>query len=264
MCNWLLEKDDYTPLKDRDVFLSRNVLSIFGILSTLRRKKSNDDTWIYRVSVLLKIIFTLLFIVSLSFTRHIIYAAIVNVYMLSFLLFMNRYDSKRIIKLFISVILFSFLVVIPSLFFYPSIYNALLLVLRITASIISVNVLVYSCLPHQITGCMNRLFVPDLLIIIFDLTLKYIILLGDCAMEMFQALALRSVGVNRKKTNTVFNIFGAIFLKSKNYSEALYDAMICRCFDGNYSRTAKLSFKFGLSDVCYIAVSSVILGTSLL
>ena len=264
MYDWLLKKDNYIPKGDSDSFLSKNILTVVGILSSLRRRKNNDDTWIYRVSVILKMIFTLAFIVSLSLTRHLIYSAVVNVYMLSFLLFINKYDRYRIAKLFISAVTFAILIVVPSLFFYSSIHNALLLFLRITGSIICINVFVYSCLPHQITGCMNKWFVPDIFIMVFDLTLKYITLLGDCAIQMFQALMLRSVGVNRKRSKAIFAIFGVMFLKSRIYSEELYNAMVCRCFDGSYPRSCRDKSRLGVHDVCYVILSSMVLYVSLL
>jgi cobalt/nickel transport system permease protein len=264
MYDWLLKKDNYEPKGGNDSFLSKNILTVIGILSSLRRRKNNDDTWIYKVSVPLKIIFTLVFVISLSLTRSFIYAASVNIYMLSFLFFINRYDRYRILRLFVSAVIFSLLIVAPSLFFYSSLHNALLLFLRITGSIICINVLVYSCLPHQITGCMNRWFVPDIFIMIFDLTLKYITLLGDCAIEMFQALMLRSVGTGRKRSKAIFAILGVMFLKSKMYSEELYNSMVCRCFDGSYPGSCRSRSRLGASDLYYVILSSMVLYLSLL
>jgi len=264
MYDWLLKKDKYTPKQDRDIFLSNNILTIVGILSNLRRKKSDDNSWIYDVNILLKIIFTLIFVVSLSLTRNAVYAVSVNAYMFFFLLFVNKYERSRIIKLFFSAIVFSVLIVVPSLFFYSSIYNAGLLVLRISGSIMCVNVLVYSCLPHQITASFNKWFVPDVIVMIFDLTLKYIVVLGDCAIEMFQALTLKSVGVNREKSRTTFNIFGVLFLKSKIYSEDLYNAMVCRCFDGEYPNSYQKGFKIKFNDICYATLSTLVLCVTLL
>ena len=260
MYDWILKKDEYTPLKDKDSFLGKNILAILGVLSNLRRKKNEGDGWIYKVNVFLKTLFTLAFILSLSLTRELFYALLVNVYMLSFLLFINRFDRSRIIKLLLSALLFSFLVVMPSLLFYSNLYNAVLLFFRITGSIICINIFAYSCFSHQVTGCMRRWFVPDIFIMIFDLTLKYIIILGDCSIDMFRALILRSVGVNKKKSMVVSNILGVLFLKSKKYSEELYDAMLCRCFDpGNYS-SSRCSVRFGKYDICYAFMSLLVLG----
>jgi len=264
MHDWLLQKDKYTPKQERDVFLSRNILTIVGILSNLRRKKNDNNSWIYDVNIFLKIIFTFVFVVSLSLTRNIVYAGAVNVYMLFFLFFVNKYERSRIIRLFFSAIIFSVLVVVPSLFFYSSLYNAGLLVLRISGSIMCVNVLVYSCLPHQITSSFNKWFVPDVIIMVFDLTLKYIVVLGDCAIEMFQALILKSVGVNREKARTTFSIFGVLFLKSKIYSEELYNAMVCRCFDGAYPSSYKKELKIKFSDICYVTLSCLVLCVTML
>ncbi len=259
MYDWLLKKDDYVPVRDSNSFLSKNILSVVGILSSLRRRKNTNCSWIYKVSIILKLVFTIAFVISLSFTRSVFYSAVVNVYMLSFLFFINSYDRKRILKLFSSSIVFSLLIVLPSLFFYSNLYNVLLLFLRVTGSIICISILVYTCLPHHITGCMNRLYIPGVLILVFDLALKYIILLGDCALEMFRALKLRSVGVNKKNHNATFAIFGVMFLKSRAYSEELYNAMICRCFDGSYPGYYKLKFRLRAQDLYYVVLSLIVL-----
>ena len=264
MNDWLLQKDDYAPKQDSDVFLSKNILTMVGVLSNLRRKKKESNSWIYDVNIFLKVLFTFIFVISLSLTRSAVYAGCINLYMLFFLFFVNKYERLRIVKLFFSAIIFSILIVVPSLFFYSSIYNAGLLVLRISGSMMCVNVMVYSCLPHQITGSFNKWFIPSILIMIFDLTLKYIVVLGDCAIEMFQALTLKSVGVNRKKSKTTFGIFGVLFLKSKIYSEDLYNAMVCRCFDGEYPTTCKKKFKIKVSDVCYVTLSCLMLCVTLI
>ena len=264
MYDWLLQKDKYAPKQDRDIFLSRNILTIVGILSNLRRKKNDSNSWIYNVNIFLKIIFTLMFVISLSLTRTILYAVSINIYMLFFLFFVNSYERSRIIKIFFSALIFSALVVVPSLFFYSSLYNAGLLVLRISGSIMCVNVLVYSCLPHQITGSLKKWLVPDVIIMIFDLTLKYVVVLGDCAVEIFQVVALRSVGINREKSKTTFSVLGVLFLKSKIYSEDLYNAMVCRCFDGEYPGSYEKGVKIKLSDVCYATLSTLVLCVTLL
>jgi len=99
---------------------------------------------------------------------------------------------------------------------------------------------------------------------IFDLTLKYIVVLGDCAVEMFQAITLKSVGVNKEKSKITFSLFGVLFLKSKMYSDDLYNAMVCRCFDGEYPALKGKRFNFGLSDLCYVTLSCLVLCVTLL
>ena len=67
-----------------------------------------------------------------------------------------------------------------------------------------------------------------------DITLKYIVLLGDVCLDMLTALKLRSVGKNREKGKSLSGVLGVTFLKSREMSEEMYGAMTCRGFEGEY------------------------------
>ena len=51
---------------------------------------------------------------------------------------------------------------------------------------------------------------------------------------MLYAVKLRSVGRNRQKKRAFAGIFGVAFLKSREMSEEMYQAMCCRGFTGEY------------------------------
>jgi cobalt/nickel transport system permease protein len=96
----------------------------------------------------------------------------------------------------------------------------------------------------SLAGVFKRLWVPDLFILVFDIALKYIVLLGELALTMLYALKLRSVGRNSGKHRSLAGIAGTMFLKSKELAEEMYDAMACRGFTGEFRTTTRLRLGF--------------------
>lgn len=84
---------------------------------------------------------------------------------------------------------------------------------------------------------------PQILLIILDITLKYIAVLGEICMEILTSLRLRSVGQNRKKAQSFSGILGISFLKSREMAEEMYAAMCCRGFVGEYKTQKTSTFR---------------------
>lgn len=59
-------------------------------------------------------------------------------------------------------------------------------------------------------------FFPDIFIFIIDITLKYILMLGEFTLEMLYALKLRSVGKNRKKYGSLGGIAGTLLSSQRD------------------------------------------------
>ena len=96
--------------------------------------------------------------------------------------------------------------------------------------------------------------VPDIFILVLDVSLRYIALLGELTLEMFRALALRSVGKNRDKRGSVAGIAGSVFISSRAMAEDLYAAMACRGFTGVY--TIRRWHRPGLDDLVFILANA--------
>jgi len=90
---------------------------------------------------------------------------------------------------------------------------------------------------------MKVIKLPDIFILVLDITIKYIFILGEYSINMLYALRLRSVGRNDRKHQSIPNLMGALFLKSKEMAELTYSAMECRGFDGRYLSSWKFRMK---------------------
>jgi cobalt/nickel transport system permease protein len=180
-----------------------------------------------------------------------------DVYFLLLLSLLNIKEIKRILILSTAVPLFTAVMLMPSMVMGNT-KNSILLILKVVGTIISINTLSYTTSWHDIIKALKKFFVPDIFILVFDITLRYIYILGEFALDMFYSLKLRSVGKNSNKYSSISKLMGGLFLKSKEMGDEMYYAMECRGFTGEYISHVKFKFKF--VDFLYSIVNIFIIG----
>ena len=92
---------------------------------------------------------------------------------------------------------------------------------------------------HEMMRALSAFHVSEVVTLTLGLTLKYIVVLGTVALEMLEALSLRSVGRNTDKRASVGGVGGMLFLKSREAAEDVAAAMRCRGFDGRMAAPAR-------------------------
>lgn len=85
---------------------------------------------------------------------------------------------------------------------------------------------------NSLSSSLKSFRISDTFILIFDTTLKYIILLGNLSLNMLTALKLRSVGKNNHKQKSPSAIAETTFIKSTEMAEDMLNTMTCRGFTG--------------------------------
>lgn len=241
MPEWMLQKDNYIPEKDKDSFIDKSILSILKVLTKLRLQTDNkaDKSGI---SAVFKLISVLLIIIFISLTRSFTFVIIANVFILVLINFLDIEEIKRIVKMGSVIAVFTLIILMPSAFLgYGN--NIIMITLKVIASVTSVNILACTTQWTDLTGALKLFHVPDLFIFVLDITIKYIIVLGEFSLNMVYSLKLRSVGRSNNKSESLSGIMGTMFLKSKEMSEEMYGAMECRGFTGEYKVYRKLKFK---------------------
>jgi len=249
--NWLSEKDNYVPKEEKNLYIEKSIFSLIKIISIIKQNKSRDK-FLYLINPTLKVISTILSIVLISLSRSFIYLLIMDIYVLINLLLMEKKSRKRI---FIKSLIFPFITLIaliPSMF-YGNIYNSLLLFQKIITTIVMMNLLAHNTRWSEISKSLKLLFIPDIFIWIMDITIKYIVVLGEYSINLLYALKLRSVGITYNKYNSLTGIIGNLFIKSYKMSEEMSQAMECRGFVGEY--TTKVNLTFRKIDYIYIVIN---------
>jgi cobalt/nickel transport system permease protein len=97
-----------------------------------------------------------------------------------------------------------------------------------------------------------------MMVFILDITIRYVVMLGEFLLESLRALRLRSVGKNSRKYASVSGLAGPVFLKSRRMAVETHGAMACRGFTGEYRVVQKFSFTAG--DLGYILVHIAMIG----
>jgi cobalt/nickel transport system permease protein len=248
MPEWLLRKDNYIPLKDKDAFINKSILSILGVLTRFRLQTGYKENK-FGVNALVKLISTFLLIILVSLTKSFTFVLVANVYLLVVINFLSIEEIKYILKVSSVAAIFTFIILLPSIFMsYGN--NAIMITLKVLASVTTVNILACTTQWNDLMGTLKAFHVPDMFIFVLDITIKYIIILGEFSLNMIYSLKLRSVGRSKNKTTALSGIVGTMFIKSKEMAEEMHSAMECRGFTGEYRVYKK--FKFKLAD--YICI----------
>lgn len=257
MPEWLLKNENYIPRADKDTFVNKSILSLLGILSRIRAQ-SGHRTEKFHVNAIFKLVFTIILITLLSITSSFTFVIIVNVYLLFVLSMMNGEEILKILKVSLAVALFTLVILLPAAL--GGNYNSMIMITpKVFASVMAINMLSHSTQWNFITEALKTFFIPDIFILVLDITIKYIVLLGEFSLNMLYSLKLRSVGRNKNKYTSLSGIAGTMFIKSKEMAEDMYAAMECRGFTGEYHVNRKI--RLSIADFIYIAINALIIYT---
>jgi len=255
MPQWLIKEENYCPQSDRDTFINKSILSIFSILSRIKSQGAGAAGK-YSVNAVFKVAFTFLLLIMLSVSQSTSFVIVVIVYLLAALSLMEAKTIVKILKVSIVMTLFTFVILLPAAI-GGNTYSGIMISSKVFATITAVNILSHSTRWSSITSALKRFFVPDIFILVLDITIKYIVMLGDFVLNMLYALKLRSVGRNKSKYTSLSGIAGTMFIESKEMAEDMYNAMACRGFTGEYQVNSH--FKFAVIDLAYIMMNIAII-----
>jgi cobalt/nickel transport system permease protein len=255
--DWLFREDNYVVKEDKDKFINSSIFSVLRILSRIRRDGSEELNYgLYVLDPVVKLFFSIILIVLVSISRNIIYLAAVIAGALVGLLCLKAKHIRRVITLAAISMLFTTIMLLPSII-TGNLRNSTMIIIKVIITILIINILSYSTKWDKIARALRLFFVPDIFILVLEITLKYIYILGEAALEMLYALKLRTVGGSRDKYSSISGIIGNLFLKSKEMGDEMYSAMECRGFTGEY--TSKTDLKIGVPESIYIMAHAVLI-----
>jgi cobalt/nickel transport system permease protein len=227
---WLLEKGDYDPPPDRDRFLDRSIVSFLRLLSVMRPKGAWRGTETrFNPGVLFASVFV--FVLLLSLSRSPFFMLFAAALLLPILAAARGERILAVLKVSIPAAALTSLIMLPSAL-WGNAGGAVTIVVKVFLSVTAVKLFSETAGWGRISRVLASLRAPALLVLVLDLTFRYVALLGGLSLSMLHALKLRSVGRNADKTASLSGIAGVLFLKSRLMAEDAYAAMECRCFTG--------------------------------
>ena len=227
---WLKTNDEYSAGNDRDGFMTKSLLSVMGALGSFRAKTS---TYGAKFPPLPKILICLTLILAVSLARNMLLVYAVLAVLLVHICFLKSDWLLRCVSTASFAALLSAMLLLPSVFL-GSPRSMLTISIKVFTSVGLVGLLAATTEWNRITASLAGLHVPGVFIFTLDITLKYIVILGNISVDLLNAVRLRSVGRNRDKSNAMSGILSVTFLKSRQMADEMYQAMVCRGFDGEY------------------------------
>lgn len=227
---WVTKQNDYFPVKDNQRYLSKSILEFLRLFRHFHVRKNEKITELRAGA---RFVLVIGLIVLLALSKNMFFFGIVLASFLSFLSFSKIDVLKKTLSTCTTTAFFTFLIMLPSYFLYHS-----TAFITITAKVfISTGILsLFALLTpwNKITGVFGRAKFSQFIVFILNLTISYILILGNIAHEMLFALKLRSVGKNKCKEKSFSGILGTVFLKSISLSEETRQSMECRLFSGKF------------------------------
>ena len=245
---WLALSENYVPPKDASPYIGKTLFQLLNRLDKLRQPLQKEKL---PVSPVFKVLYILLLILCISLSTHLIFPLIVGTAILLYLAAQPGRDILTLLKKGFLAGGLTFVVTAPAIWLgHPQ--SCLILSGKTILTVLLVAILSHSTPWNRITAALTMLHVPALFIMTLDLTIQYITILGNLALQLLQALQLRSVGRNNAKYQSLSGVLGITFLKSREWSEGTYQARVCRGFSGSYHIPRTHTFHISL--VLYIGI----------
>ncbi|MCJ7687993.1 MAG: energy-coupling factor transporter transmembrane protein EcfT [Clostridiaceae bacterium] len=251
MPEWMLKKDNYVPATEKNTFIKKSILSILKMLTKFKYNSVYEGDR-FAVNTITKLMSAILLVIMVSVSRSFEFLLIVDVYLLLIISLLRAGEIKHIFKMAVVVTIFSLVILLPSILM-GNINNSIMIVIKTITTVTVVNITSSISQWNDITKTLKILFIPDIFILVLDITIRYIVIFGEFSLNMLYALSLRSVGKNKSKSTSASGIIGTMFIKSKEMAEDMYGAMECRGFTGEYKLHNK--YKFRLNDVLCIIIN---------
>ena len=251
--SWMMRQENYMAPKDSDHFIGKSIMKLLGLLTVIRESPVSS---LHGTGAVMRLIFTLMSIVLMAISHNMAFTYLVLAFFLLRVIFIPANHMARVLKEALGAAVFSMLLLLPSVFMgVPRTMLTVSLKVFVSVGLIS---LLSALVPfNRIISALKVFHLPDMFILILDITLKYIAILGEMCLNVLASLRLRSVGKNRKKGESMSGVLGVTFLKSREMADEMYAAMICRGFEGEYHRMQRKAFS--KNDIPLILFSALLL-----
>lgn len=238
---WLESPQNHEPQKDRERFLTRNMLKLTALLSHMKLQRggldsaalSPIDRALSHVDCSFRVFGLIVTAVCISLASNMFFVYTMAGVYLCLLALKPGWAIIDCLKTPLAALALTVVIMAPAIFIgQPT--SMVRVGLKVFVTVGFVIALSRDVAYNQLIAGLRTYHVPGLVIFVLDITLKYIVMLGDVARDVLEALTLRSVGRNRDKQGASGGVMGVTFLKAHDFSAEMYEAMECRGFTGDY------------------------------
>ena len=231
--DWMKEMDSYDPSEDKSKFILASIKTIGIAMSQIKVQKGHEKGRPLPALVKLFLMLGLILLLSLSQSKLIL--MVIAAALLLYLCSWPAIDIFNIFQAGLGASALAFLILLPAMILHPAgMGNQLRLLVKVFFSIVIVSIFNHTTQWNHITGALRKLHVPGIFIFTLDISLKYIVLLGNLINDLLTSVQLRSIGKNNKKYQSVGGVMGVTFIRGTEMNRQMYEAMLCRGFTDDY------------------------------
>ena len=230
---WMNMQDVYVPLKGGNRFAIKSMQSIGDAMARIQIQKGHEKGRTMPPLFKLMCMFCGILLISLTHIKLVIMAYAAGI--LLYLCIWPARDIARVVKSGSVASIITLVLLLPDMMMHPkSITNEIYLVIKVFLSVLTISIFNHTTQWNHITGALRQLHIPGIFVFTLDITLKYIVLLGQLISDLLVSVQLRSVGKAEKQYSSVGGVMGVTFLKGMEMNKEMYEAMQCRGFTDDY------------------------------
>ena len=244
--DWMMREE--ITVNDSEVkssFLQSNLSTVISLLSYLKI----EDRKKYSGSPVIRICELLILLVLIYNSKSIVFLWTVGIFFLAEIAFFGGREIRSIVRKLIRLIIFTSVILLPSYLLHPSIHPTFFLI-RTVLLLLNLSVFLTKTSWSDFIAGLRGLYLPQELVMIFDIAIKYFYILGNHIKSILYAIRIRSLqGVSKKLTGA---ILGQVYLISKEHMKSLYEAMLLRGYGNKVKVRRRL--QLSKSDILHVAV----------
>ena len=249
--DWMMKEEITVNSSEvKSGFLQSNLSTVISLLSYLKI----EDRKKYGGSPVIRICKLLILLVLIYNSKSIVFLWTVGIFLLAEIAFFSGKEIRSIVKKLIRLIIFTSVILLPSYLLHPSIHPTFFLI-RTVLLLLNLSVFLTKTSWSDFIEGLRGLYLPQELVMIFDIAIKYFYILGNHIKSILYAIRIRSLqGVSKKLTGA---IMGQVYLISKEHMKSLYEAMLLR----GYGTKVKVRRKLQLnkSDILHISICIILI-----
>ncbi len=231
--DWMNNTDSYVPPRDGGTFAVRTMKALGKAMAKIKVQKGHEKKT--ALPALLKLFALILLIIIISATQNPLVVMAIAAGFLLYLATWPAQDIWNVLKPGLTAAVIACLLFLPAMIAKPEgLRNDLYVIFKVFLSVAFVTVYNHTTQWNHITKALRKIHIPGIFIFTLDITLKYIVLLGNLMMDLLTSYQLRAVGKNQKKYHSVGGVMGVTFIRGAEMNRQMYEAMQCRGFTDDY------------------------------
>ena len=230
---WMKTTDNYVPPKDGGTFAIKTIKTIGKIMSRLKVQAGHEKK--RHLPALAKLIGLVAIIIITSVCQNRSVLLGIAAVILAYLCTWPAKGLWGILKPPIAAAALAFVLFLPAMLVNPAgIPNNLVVISKVFLCVIMVTLFNHTTQWNHVTRALRKIHVPGIFVFTLDITLKYIVLLGNLIQDLLTSMQFRAVGKHDKKYSSIGGIMGVTFIRGTEMNEQMYEAMRCRGFTDDY------------------------------